>query len=286
MEVLVAKELGFCFGVEHAIELAEQLLAQGKRVYCLGSLIHNRQVVERLAKAGLSVVDDVRDIPIDSPTEDGAEPPTVLIRSHGCRPELLEQVRQRGLKLADATCVLVKRAQQLVRELHSQGYRIVIVGDPEHPEVEGVVGYAPQVTVINGIDELDKLPRTSRLAVISQTTKSTEEFGEIVGFIAKTGYHEMKVVNTICRETSRRQASAIEMCKKADVVFVLGSRTSANTCELANLCRRNNVATHHLQNWREFLPEYVAGKTIAGVTAGASTPDWIIEEFVDNLRQL
>jgi len=286
MQVLVAEELGFCFGVEHAIELAEQLLGQGKRVYCLGPLIHNRQVVERLAAAGLSVVDNVDEIPTGPQTGADAEPPTVLIRSHGCRPELLKQVGDRGLRLADATCVLVKRAQKLVGELHGQGYKVVIIGDPDHPEVQGVVGYAPKVTVINGIDELDKLPRTARLAVISQTTKSAEEFGEIVGFIAKRGYHEMKVVNTICRETSRRQASAVEMCQKADVVFVLGSRTSANTCELATLCRRHNAATHHLQDWREFEPEYVRGTTVAGVTAGASTPDWIIREFVDNLSEL
>jgi (E)-4-hydroxy-3-methyl-but-2-enyl pyrophosphate reductase len=210
----------------------------------------------------------------------------VLIRSHGCRPELLEEVKERGYNLVDATCVLVRRAQKLVRQLHKQGYQVVVIGDPNHPEIKGVVGYAPNVIVMAGPEDLDTLPAKGRLAVISQTTHSAEDFGQIVGMIATRGYEEIKVVNTICRETARRQASAIELCRQVDVMFVLGSRHSANTRELAELCRRNKVETHHLQGWQELEPEYVKGKKIAGVTAGASTPDWIIKEFVENLEKL
>lgn len=287
MKTLLAEKMGFCFGVEHAIEAAEKLLAQGKKVYCLGSLIHNRQVVDGLAQAGLRVVDKLSEIDtlIRAEGKNG-EKPTVLIRSHGCRPELLEDVKKRGLNLVDATCVLVRRAQNLVGELYQQGYQVVVVGDPDHPEIRGVVGYAPNVIVVAGPDDLEKLPQHGRLAVISQTTHSGEDFGQIVGLIAMRGYEEMKVVNTICRETARRQASAIELCRQVDVMFVLGARHSANTRELAQLCRRNNVETYHLQDWQEFKEEYVKGRKIAGVTAGASTPNWLIKEFVEKLEQL
>ena len=286
MKVLVAKKRGFCFGVENATALAQKLLAQGKKVYCLGHLIHNNQVVERLARAGLIVVDRLDEIPPRHADAADREAPTVLIRSHGCRPEVLEDIKSRGLQLADATCILVKRAQKLVRQLHQEGYQVVVIGDPDHPEVRGVVGYAPNVVVVAGADDLDKLPASGRLAVISQTTHSAEDFGRILGMIAMRDYSEMKVVNTICNEASRRQASAIELCRQVEVMFVLGSRHSANTRELAQLCRRNGVPTYHLESYEEFDPQHVTGKNIAGVTAGASTPDWIIQEFVEKLKNL
>ena len=285
MKVLVSNNCGFCFGVEHAIELAQQMLDQGKKVYCLGQLIHNKQVVERLVQAGMVVVDDLDQIPTTAEAPD-AEPPTVLIRSHGCRPELIEKVKARGLQLADATCVLVKKAQKLVSQLHEDGYKIVVVGDPDHPEVQSAVGYAPEVTVVASPEDLDKLPKASRIAVISQTTRSAEQFGNIVGLIATRGYHEIKAINTICHETSRRQAAAVELCSQVDVMFVLGSHTSANTGKLADLCRRNGVKTHHLQSWQDFRPEFVTDVKVAGITAGASTPEWIIKTFVENLRRL
>lgn len=287
MQVLVSKKRGFCFGVTHATELAQKLLAEGKKVYCLGQLIHNKQVVERLAGQGLIVVEDLSEIPpVTNEQRQRGEVPVVLIRSHGCHPQVLEEVRARGLQLADATCILVKRAQKLAAELFAQGYRVVVIGDPRHPEVEGLVGYAPDVIVVAGEEDLPKLPPAGRLAVISQTTHSPEDFGRIVGLIAMRGFEEMKVVNTICRETAHRQASAIELCGLVQVMFVLGSRTSANTRELANLCGRYGVPTYHLQDWQEFKILYVGGKAIAGVTAGASTPDWIIQEFVDNLEKI
>lgn len=289
MKVLVAAKRGFCFGVEHAIELAEKLLAEKREVYCLGPLIHNKQVVDRLARLGLKMVECVEQIPgADSPgsSKGGFEAPTVLIRSHGCHPDLLEEIRHRGLNLADATCVLVKRAQKLVSQLHLEGYQVVVVGDPNHPEVQGVVGFAPAVIVVAGGHDLGKLPAGGRLAVISQTTHSHVDFERIVALIRRCGYEDMKVVNTICRETTRRQDSAIEVCRQVEVMFVLGSRHSANTGELANLCERNGVRTYHLEGWHEFRSHHVEGKQIAGVTAGASTPDWVIQEFVDDLRAL
>ncbi len=284
MKVIIAKKRGFCFGVEKAIAAAEQLLNDQENVYCLGPLIHNRQVVDQLADEGLQVVDNLNQIKSTSDKEQ-EEKPTVLIRSHGCRPELLQEVKDRDFKLVDATCVLVRRAQNLVDELYKQGYQVIVVGDPDHPEVQGVVGYAPNVIVVASPDDFKKLPGNGKLAIVSQTTYSADDFGKIVGQIATKGYEELKVVNTICKETSRRQESAIELCNQGvDVIFVLGSHHSANTHELAELCRKNKIDTYHLQSWQEFKPEFVATKHTAGITAGASTPDWVIREFVENLE--
>lgn len=286
MQVIVAQKCGFCFGVERAIDLAQEMLQQRHQVYCLGDIIHNKQVVSRLAEAGLKVVDrleEVPDPPADAPTEDI---PTVLIRSHGSHPHVIQEINERGLQLADATCVLVTRVQKLVQELYEQGYQVIVVGDPDHPEIRGVVGYAPAVTVIANEADLDTLPEKGRLAVVSQTTFAPDDFGRIVGLIASRGYSEIKIVNTICKETAHRQASAVELCRHVDVMFVLGSHRSANTRELAELCQRHGMCTYHLQNWDEFKPEYAQGKQVAGVTAGASTPDWVIDEFVSKLQAL
>ncbi|MCF7957804.1 MAG: 4-hydroxy-3-methylbut-2-enyl diphosphate reductase [Phycisphaerae bacterium] len=286
MKIIIAKKSGFCFGVEKAIAAAEKLLNAQEKVYCLGPLIHNSQVVEQLAKEGLQVVENLDQIePVQqSDNKDNSSRPTVLIRSHGCRPELLREVEKRGFRLVDATCVLVRRVQNLVDELFRQGYQVIVVGDPDHPEIKGVVGYAPEVVVVNGPDDLDKLPPQGKLAIVSQTTYSAEDFGQTVGLIATRGYEEIKVVNTICKETARRQESAIELCAQVDVIFVLGSHHSANTRELAELCRKNNIETYHLQSWQEFKTDFVTGKHTIGITAGASTPDWVIREFVDNLE--
>ena len=292
MQVLLAKKMGFCFGVEHAISTAEKMLEEDKVVYCLGHLIHNNEVVDRLSANGLRVVDNLQEV-VDREknlAESGhATDPAlvnVLIRSHGCRPEMLEAVRKLGFNLVDATCVLVQRVQNLVSELFEQGYQVVVVGDPNHPEVQGVVGYASEVVVVAGVTDLDKAPPRGKIAIVSQTTHSADDFGQVVGELAKRGYEEIKVVNTICKETARRQASAVELCQEVDVMFVLGSRHSANTGELAELCRRHGVDTHHLQGWKEFKSEYIEGKKVAGVTAGASTPDWIIKEFIEKLENL
>ena len=287
MKVKIAETLGFCFGVEHAIDMAQQNLDKEKEeVYCIGSLIHNKQVVDRLSDNGLKVVNTLDEVPI--PKADSKSKPTILIRSHGSRPELLQSVRDRGFNMADATCTLVKKAQEFVKKLHDEGYQVVLIGDKDHPEVKGVVGYAPSVIIIDSEDEIEKLPKRGKLGIISQTTHSAEKFGEMVGKIAATrrNYQEMKVINTICFETSKRQEAAAKLCDEVDIMFVVGSKTSANTTELANLCRKKGIDTYHLQNWSEMDPSCIEGKSVAGVTAGASSPDWIIQEFVENLKKL
>ncbi len=277
MKVLVAEKCGFCHGVRNAISVAEKILAQentGNPVYSFGPIIHNRDEVERLAKAGLKTVDNVEEI----------RSGTVLIRSHGAAPKQIARLKEKGLNIVDATCVLVKRVQQIAEELEADGYKVVIIGEERHPEVQAVMGCARDVVVIADESDLRKLPENAKLGVVCQTTQSPEHFGMMLGAIGRKSFSELKVINTLCKEAIKRQASAIQLCKQVDIMFVLGGLESANTRRLAELCKKVNEQMFYLQNWNELDKNVLLGKNIAGVTAGASTPDWIIDEFVENLE--
>jgi 4-hydroxy-3-methylbut-2-enyl diphosphate reductase len=277
MKVLVAAKCGFCPGVRNAISMAEKILAQTdstQQVYSLGPIIHNKDVVDSLAQSGLHTVGCVDEI----------DRGTVLIRSHGVAPRELDRLREKGLDIVDATCVLVKRVQQLAKQLEAEGYEVVIIGEETHPEVQGVVGCVKDVVVVADEADLDKLPQDGRLGIVCQTTQSPEHLGRMLGAIGRRNFKELKVINTLCREAIKRQESAVELCKRVDIMFVLGGLHSANTRRLADLCKKHNPCTFHLQNWDELDKNVLFGKTIAGVTAGASTPNWIIEEFVKHLQ--
>lgn len=277
MKVLVAEKCGFCHGVRNAISVAEKTLKQHEdenSVYSLGPIIHNSDEVERLAKIGLSTVDDVEQI----------HSGTVLIRSHGAAPLQIARLRQKGLNIVDATCVFVKRVQHIAEELESEGYEVVIIGDEGHPEVQAVVGCVTDVVVVADENDLHKLPRNARLGIVCQTTQSPEHLGRVLGAIGQSGFSELKVMNTLCSEAIKRQESAVQLCLKVDIMFVLGGLKSANTRQLAELCKKYNEQTFHLQNWNGLDKNILSGKNIAGVTAGASTPDWIINEFVKKLE--
>ncbi|MBN1360023.1 MAG: 4-hydroxy-3-methylbut-2-enyl diphosphate reductase [Sedimentisphaerales bacterium] len=277
MRVLIAANCGFCPGVRNAISTAEKTLARAQAretVYSLGPIIHNKDEVDRLAKAGLHTVESVADV----------DSGTVLIRSHGVAPRELERLKERGLHIVDATCVLVKRVQQIATQLEAEGYEVVIIGEENHPEVQGVVGCVHDVVVIADERDLHKLPRDGKLGIVCQTTQSPEHFGRMLGAIGRGSFRGLKVINTLCKEAIKRQESAIELCKRVDVMFVLGGLHSANTRRLAELCKKHNPATFHLQNWDELDRNVLSGKTVAGVTAGASTPNWIVEEFVKQLE--
>lgn len=293
MKVIVAENCGFCPGVRNAISVAEKVLnSSGARasghggratghVYSLGPIIHNKDVVERLAKAGLKTVDSV----------DQIRSGTVIIRSHGAAPKQIAELKKKGVNIVDATCVLVKRVQQIAKELEKDGFKVVVIGDENHPEVQAVVGSAKDVAVIADESDLHKLPSNDKLGIVCQTTQSQEHFSRMLGAIARHGFSELKVINTLCRESIKRQESAVQLCKQVDIMFVLGGLESANTCRLAELCKEYNNKTFHLQNWSEFDRSILFGENralprIAGVTAGASTPEWIIAEFVENLAKI
>lgn len=280
MQVKLAKHRGFCFGVEDAVEMAEAAVAErgAGNVVALGPVIHNPQVVERLEQAGLNQSGDLETIPAGK---------SVLIRSHGARPETYERAQRLGLDIVDATCILVKHAQDAVKRLHEEGYHVVMIGDPNHPEVKGVIGYAPHVTVIDeGSDLEDALPFRDRLGIVAQTTHAPEHVAGMIAKILVRPYREVKIINTLCLEVIHRQQAALDLCDEVEVMFVLGGLKSANTREMVRLCREKGRETHHLESWDDFDPAMVEGRRVAGVTAGASTPEWIIADFVKKLETL
>ncbi len=277
MEIIIAKKHGFCPGVKNALKLAEETLTAGQgKVYSLGPIIHNDQVVSELAKDGLETVDSIEDI------SDG----TVLIRSHGATAEQLEKIRQKGLKIVDATCVLVKRLQKISIKLNEDGYKVVMIGDKDHPEIQAVVGSVKNVIVAASGADLEQLGPNEKLGIICQTTQSRDYFAEMVAYFVKKGFSELKIINTLCKEAVQRQTSAVELCRKVDVMFVLGGRNSANTKKLAELCKKYNNQTFHLQNIKELDKSIIYGKKTVGITAGASTPEAVVSEFVKVLKSL
>ncbi|MGB0715958.1 MAG: 4-hydroxy-3-methylbut-2-enyl diphosphate reductase [Phycisphaerae bacterium] len=280
VKVLLAKSRGFCFGVEDAIEIAEAAVDEhgAGRVVALGPVIHNRQVVSKLEDEGLSQSGELEQLDPASQS--------VLIRSHGASPETFDKAASLGLNVIDATCVLVKRAQNVVQEMHQQGYSIVMIGDANHPEVKGVIAYAPNVTVVDEDTDLETaLPYRERLGIVAQTTHAPEHVASMIAKILCRPYREVKIVNTLCLEVVHRQEAAVELAGQVEVMFVLGGLHSANTRELARLCKESGRETYHLEGWMQFEPAMAQGKTVAGVTAGASTPEWIINEFVGNLEK-
>jgi len=274
MKVSVAEKCGFCHGVRNAISVAEKILAEENDVYSFGPIIHNKDVVERLAQSGLKTVGKVEEI----------RSGTVLIRSHGAAPKQIAKLKDKGLKIVDATCILVKRVQHIAGELEKEGYKVVIIGEENHPEVKAVVGCARHVIVIADKSDLHKLPQHAKLGIICQTTQNPDHLGRMLGAMGRGSFSELKVINTLCREAIKRQESAAQLCRQVDIMFVLGGLESANTRRLAELCKEVNEHTFHLQNWNELDKSVLSDKNSAGVTAGASTPDWIISEFVKNLE--
>lgn len=271
----LADKCGFCFGVRRAIDLASQQCDTGRKVYSLGPLIHNPQVIERLHADGLTV--------ITSPEE--ADSGVVVIRSHGAPTSVIEALKRRGLEVIDATCPLVKRAQERARELARDGYAVVILGEPEHPEVRAILDDIGPATVVE--DRPPTSLRTARrVGVIAQTTQTPEAFRKVVAGLSEFDFEELRVYNTICSATVDRQQAALGLARRVDVMFVLGGRNSANTARLAQLCEAAGVPTFHLETVAELTTQMTTGKQTAGVTAGASTPDWIIREFVKRLESI
>ncbi|MBI5285979.1 MAG: 4-hydroxy-3-methylbut-2-enyl diphosphate reductase [Deltaproteobacteria bacterium] len=277
MEILVAKTVGFCFGVKKAVNLAYKA-AEGhhRAIYTLGPIIHNPQMVAELEKVGVYTKRDIGEI------DDG----TVIIRSHGVSLMEMEELQKRGLRIVDATCPFVKRAHEYVRLLSEEGYFIVIVGEKEHPEVKGILSYGGKdVLVAGSVEDLRDMPRKKKVGVVAQTTQPLENLQAIVSFCLKrTG--ELKVFNTICNATSIRQEESKGLARQVDCMVVVGGRNSANTNRLAEVCRIIQPNTHHIEVAEEINTKWFEDVERVGVTAGASTPEWIIKEVVEVIRTM
>ena len=267
MEVILAEHLGFCYGVKRAIEIARQNASTDGTSSTLGPIIHNPQMVERLKNEGVGTVSSLDEM------EDGL----VIIRSHGVGPMVYEEAESRGLELVDATCPHVKKAQLSAKLLSEEGYTVVIVGEKNHPEVKSIFEWTEQnAYIIETEAEVDALPSIGKLGIVSQTTFSGEKFRSIV-FCLLEKSREIKILRTICTATDLRQASALELAKNVDVMIVVGGKNSANTSRLAQLCA-TKCKTYHIETVAELQDEWLDHVNKIGITAGASTPDWIIKE--------
>ncbi|MEK7802868.1 MAG: 4-hydroxy-3-methylbut-2-enyl diphosphate reductase, partial [Deltaproteobacteria bacterium] len=273
----IAKNAGFCFGVKRAINMAEECASDSEEhIHTLGPIIHNPQVVQELEKKGIAAVNTVDDI------DSGA----VIIRSHGVTLQEMEHVKEKGLKVVDATCPFVKKAHEYVELLTKEGYSIVVVGDKEHPEVKGILSYGGKDIVAAGsVDELRGMPRRKKIGIVAQTTQSLQNLQAIVTFcVARAS--EIKIFNTICNATSVRQDESTKLAGEVGCVIVVGGKNSANTNRLADICRKIQPKTYHIETPEELKKSWFEGIKRVGITAGASTPNWLIESVTETIKRL
>lgn len=276
MQIYLAKEMGFCSGVKRAIKIAEQALKELKDLNSLGPIVHNRQVVSRLENQGLKVVESLEEV--------GEGP--VFIPSHGVGPEVLRELEERGLKVIDATCPIVRRAQKVAQRLHRENFQVLVFGEAHHSEVRGIISWAGG-EVIAALKAPQISPPPRRLGVLSQTTQSLMMFNQFLAELISSNLAqlvELRIFNTICDATSKRQAAALELASQVDQMIVIGGYDSANTNRLAELCS-SIIPTLHIESAAELDPGSLRAERI-GVTAGASTPDWVIQEMVEKLKGL
>lgn len=276
MRVEVARYAGVCYGVERALKLAEEAAGKGVKVRTLGPLIHNPQAVQGLQEHGVEVAACLDEV------DEG----TLVIRSHGVEPELIEQALEKGLDVVDATCPHVSKAHEAARELRAQGYSIVIVGEADHPEVEGIMAHAGgEAIVVQSRAELPEVLPSRRVGVVVQTTQSMSRLAEVVdGLLPLT--RDLRVVNTICSATEKRQRSAEELANSVDAIVVVGGRNSGNTARLVEICRSVNPRVHHVETADELNEAWFTSDDVVGVTAGASTPDEQIRGVVEAIEAM
>jgi 4-hydroxy-3-methylbut-2-enyl diphosphate reductase len=274
VKIILAEKAGFCFGVKRAIKLALKT-ASKKRVYTLGPLIHNPQEVKRLKSRGIKPISALKKLEGD----------VLLIRSHGIDPKKILEAKRKGLKIIDATCPYVKKAQRLAKSLKEEGYRVVIIGEARHPEVLGIkAATGGRALILEDSRQAGRIPASKKIGVVAQTTQSQENFKEVVaGLLEKC--EELKVYNTICDSTLARQEVAQKLAAQVDLMVVVGGYNSANTRRLAEIGRKRGVETHHLEEARELDPRWLKDKRRIGVTAGASTPDWVIKEVINKIKE-
>ena len=278
MGVEKARELGFCFGVRRAIQVMEKASRRLGALNTLGPVVHNQRVVERLEALGVRAVAGV-----------DAASGVMALPSHGAPPQVVAGLKGRGVEVVDATCPIVRRAQKAAHELADAGFKVVIFGDAQHPEVRGVLGWAGEgavATLEAASVHFRRWPK--KLGILSQTTQNAESFSHFVSQLVHQALEkatEVRVVNTICQATRERQQAALELARRSDLMLVVGSFTSSNTRQLSHLCAQV-AETHQVEGSQDIEPGWLEGKQRVGVTAGASTPDEVVAEVVDRLERL
>ncbi len=276
----MAESAGFCFGVKRAMDIVEKQISEGiKPIYTYGPIIHNEEVVSDLESRGVKVLENEEDL---LAVREG----TVILRSHGVARRVYDLLNERGIRYVDVTCPFVSKIHQIVQEQNRNGRRVIIVGSADHPEVQGIVGWADEHTrVINSPEEfLDlKLSKEEKLSVVAQTTYNYKKFQYLVEKIAELGYDTL-CLNTICNATQERQAEAKSLASSVDAMIVIGGKSSSNTRKLYDICRQECSNTYYIQTLKDLKPDRTITVRNVGITAGASTPNKIIEEVHTNVR--
>ncbi len=275
MEIIVAKRAGFCFGVKRAIDITLDMAKENKNgLFTLGPIIHNPQVIEKLAQEGIA--------PIEIEELSGRPVSSLIIRTHGIPCNLYDVIASRNIRIIDATCPFVKNAQHYAKLLQENGYQVVILGDKNHPEVKGIMSYAGDDALV--VDADTPLPRLKpKIGMVVQTTQPIEALKKVLSLIVEHA-KEVKVYNTICNSTALRLKETEDMARRVDVMVVVGGKNSANTTQLANFCRSVPVRTYHIETDGEIDPSWFRGVKTVGITAGASTPEWIIDKVKQRIH--
>ncbi|TCL59955.1 4-hydroxy-3-methylbut-2-enyl diphosphate reductase [Kineothrix alysoides] len=285
MEVIMAKSAGFCFGVKRAVESVYEQIEKGKKIYTFGPIIHNEEVVKDLEEKGVQVIKDMEEL--GTITEG-----TVIIRSHGVSKEVYELIDKQGLECVDATCPFVKRIHRIVEKESGEGKQIIIIGNPGHPEVEGIMGWAVTETIVMESekevedfvnDKNNGVLKNEEICIVSQTTFNYNKFKDLVEIFSKRGYN-VNVVNTICNATEERQTEAKQIASQVQTMIVIGGTHSSNTRKLYEICKKECENTYFIQTLDDLHLELPKAASPVGITAGASTPNNIIEEVQNYVR--
>ncbi len=278
-EVTTAKSAGFCFGVKRAVDMVYDEAKKGERVYTLGPIIHNQQVVEDLEKKGVKVINSVNDI-------NNGYDATVIIRSHGVPEKVIKALREKNVNIVDATCPFVLKIHKIVKEASQSGKTIVIIGSDNHPEVEGIKGWCVnEPVVLESVEEAENytVDGAKKLCVVSQTTFNYKKFKDIVDILSKKSY-DIDVMNTICNATEERQTEAGTIARQSDAMLVIGGKHSSNTQKLYEICRKECENTYFIQTLDDLDLKQLQSFRSVGITAGASTPNNIIKEVQSYVR--
>jgi len=278
MKVLLADEYGFCFGVERAVEMVEEAIANGAAVRTLGPLIHNPQEMQRLAHEGVTTIQE----PVQIQRGE-----TAVIRAHGVTPDVQKELEEKATKVVDATCPFVTRVQKLAARAAAQDRHVIVVGSPDHPEMIGVKGYAPDhAFVIRDETEVADLPELRRPLVVSQTTIKAKTFFDTAEAVQSKTKDKVEVVNTICSATRDRQEAARALAGMVDAFYIIGGRHSSNSVKLLAVCKEQCDKSFLIETEEEINENDLVGVQKVGVTAGASTPDWLIKKIVTHLEDI
>jgi (E)-4-hydroxy-3-methyl-but-2-enyl pyrophosphate reductase len=276
-EVRIAKRTGFCYGVREAIDKAKESASTGRVTHTLGQVVHNEGVIAELQRVGVQTVESLDDV------DRGA---AIVIRAHGVRPDVMARAEERGLDVIDGTCTWVIQEQKELMKLVEEGYTIVLLGTPRHPEVVGLLGFAPDAIVVDDEPEWDQIPRKKKMALISQSTQPPWKFEKLAAFMVARS-HELKIVNTVCPVTIRRQQDTLETAREVDLMVVVGGRSSANTKELTRLCEIVGTKAIQIESVADLADATAfTDAKIVGITGGTSTPIEDLQAVAERILEL